>query len=74
LKKDGKPYTIFTPFFKNASKQEILPPKRNTAKNYFHGKIPFAEDKSLLDKLLPKQTALLLGGRKEALKILKLAA
>lgn len=69
LKKDGKPYTMFTPYFRNASKLKVLPPKQNRKTNYFHGSISFAEDKSVF----PKQTIKnkLMGGRTEALKILK---
>lgn len=69
LKKDRKPYTIFTPYFRNASKQKVLPPAQNRGTNYFHGSIPFAEDKLVF----PKQTVEngLMGGRSEALKILK---
>ncbi len=67
LKKDGTPYTIFTPFFRNAQKIEIAAPVHNRATNYFHGSIPFAEHK------LPtvKVNNGLVGGRTEALKILK---
>ena len=69
LKKDGKPYMIFTPYFRNASKQKVLPPTQNLETNYFSGSIPFAEDNAVL----PKQTVEngLIGGRSEALKILK---
>ncbi len=69
LKKDGKPYSIFTPYFRNASKQKVLPPVHNRATHYFRGSIPFAEDKSIF----PRQTVEngLVGGRSEALKILK---
>lgn len=72
LKKDGKPYTIFTPWFRNASKNEILPPVLNTKTNYFHGTIPFAKDRSILSKIIPKHIRnSLAGGRTEGLKILK---
>lgn len=73
LKKDGKPYTIFTPYFRNASKLTILSPVRNSGTNYFHGLIPFAEEKSLLSQILCKDEIKnhLIGGRMEALKILK---
>lgn len=73
LKKDGKPYTIFTPYFRNALKQEVLSPTRNLRTNYFHGSIPFAEETSLLLKILSKQKVKndLVGGRAAALKILK---
>jgi len=73
LKKDQKPYTIFTPYFKNASKLEIPAPIPNRAKNYFRGIISFSKNSSILSKILPKQAIQneLAGGRKEALKLLK---
>lgn len=73
LKKEGKPYAVFTPYFRNASRQKVLPPTPNRKSNYFHGKIAFAEGKSILSEMLPskKITTSLIGGRKEALKILK---
>ncbi len=71
LKKDGKPYTIFTPYFRNASKLKVSAPVHNSKTNYFRGKIPSARDKSILTKICPKQTNGLVGGRTEALKILK---
>lgn len=69
LKKDGKPYSIFTPYFRNASKQKVAPPEQNKGTNYFRKTISFSEDKSVF----PKQTIKngLIGGRSEALKILK---
>lgn len=69
LKKDGKPYTVFTPYFRNALKQKVLPPAKNRWANYFHGAIPFAEDPILV----PNETIRngLVGGRSEALRILK---
>ena len=73
LKKDGKPYTLFAPYFRNASKQKVLPPVCNLKSNYFHGSIAFAEKQSILSKMLPKQKVQnhLVGGRTEGLKILK---
>lgn len=68
LKKDGKPYTIFTPYFRNASKQKILPPAQTKETNYFCGSISFAEDTSLPPTPTVKNH--LIGGRSEALKIL----
>jgi deoxyribodipyrimidine photo-lyase len=62
LKKDGKPYTIFTPYFKNASKLEVPPPVKNRFKNYFRKPIEFA-----IKQTLPEPAQ----GRKKALKILK---
>jgi deoxyribodipyrimidine photo-lyase len=73
VKKDQKPYTIFTPYFKNASKQEVNPPKPNRAHNYFQDSISFAEKNSILSKILPNPslTPAFKGGRVEALKLLK---
>ena len=70
LKKDGKPYTIFTPYFRNASTLKVAPPLQNRATNYFHGSISFAKGS------FPKPTTKnqLIGGRKEALKILEALA
>lgn len=69
LKTDGKPYTIFTPYFRNASKHKILHPTHNRWTNYFQGSISFAEDKSVFPQLTIKNG--LIGGRAEALKILQ---
>lgn len=79
LKDDGKPYTIFTPFYRKASKQEVFAPKENTYKNY--AILLKGDDDSLFDFVLKqyggveKQTHgqnqdLLYGGRKEALALL----
>lgn len=67
VKKDGKPYTIFTPYFRNAHKLEVPPPVHNRGTNYFHGSIPFNKGK------LPQVDVNngLRGGRSEAVKILK---
>ena len=69
LKKDGKPYSIFTPYFRNASKQEVLPPVQNKGTNYFRESISFAEDEPSVP--IPNVETKLVGGRSEALKILK---
>lgn len=73
LKKDGKPYSIFTPYFHNASKGFVAPPTSNRATHYFQGTIPFEEKRSILSDLLPKgpNRNRFRGGRTEALKILK---
>jgi deoxyribodipyrimidine photo-lyase len=69
LKKDGKPYTVFTPYFRNASQLKVLAPVENTGTNYFQGSIPFAKDESVFPK--PAVKNVLIGGRTAALKILK---
>lgn len=66
LKKDGKPYTVFTPYFRNALKQDVAAPQPNRRTNYYKGPIAFSED---LPKISAKNT--LPGGRQAALKILK---
>ncbi len=73
VKRDGTPYMIFTPYFRNASKLEVLAPVRNQEVNYFQGSIAFAEGRSILSKILPEDVVQnsLVGGRVEALKILK---
>ena len=69
VKKDGKPYTIFTPYFRNASKQKILAPTHNRFSNYCCESIPFATTKQPIAKKDIKNK--MMGGRTEALKILK---
>jgi len=72
LKKDGNPYTIFTPYFLNASKIDISLPAPNRATNYFSGRIPFAKGHSLLTKLIASKNieSPFIGGRTPVLKIL----
>jgi deoxyribodipyrimidine photo-lyase len=69
LKKDGKPYTIFTPYFRNASKEKVAPPTQNRWNNYFHGSIPFAKGRASFPR--PSVENGWVGGRSEALQILK---
>lgn len=70
MKKDGTPYTVFTPFFNNALKNAIERPVINSAENYYTKPIPFAETKALYKKILPDHKTVH-GGRAEALGILK---
>ena len=75
VKKDGSPYTIFTPYFRNASKLEVPPPVYNRKTNYFHSAIPFAKSHAIFEKILPRsqrnKNNAVTGGRAQALKILK---
>jgi deoxyribodipyrimidine photo-lyase len=71
LKNNGDPYTVFTPFYKNAAKLPIAPPLRNCYKNYSKQRIPFAKESSPFKNILPHRHLAQRGGRKEALKILK---
>ena len=66
LKKDGTPYTIFTPYYNNALKIEVDRPTSNSHNNYYHKPISFAQE-----CMAPPLTKTVHGGRKEALKILK---
>lgn len=67
LKQDGKPYTIFTPYWKNASKIFVNAPQINNFNNYYSGKISFEEK-----VISPSDNALRIkGGRPPALNILK---
>lgn len=70
VKKDEKPYTVFTPFYRNASKLDVKLPVTNRYKNYHSDSIPFAEGKSFYEKILPKRILPATGGRAAALKIL----
>jgi len=72
LKETGKPYLLFTPYFRNASKRKVAPPVSNKLNNYFSGNIPFAKGRDYLSALLPSKIENRFpGGRAEALKILK---
>jgi deoxyribodipyrimidine photo-lyase len=70
LKKDGTPYTVFTPYFHNALKFTIPYPEENLHDNYYHQDIPFAEDSSIYKRILPSAKTFK-GGRRQALDILK---
>lgn len=71
LKKNGKPYTVFTPFYRNAMRLDVNFPVTNRYKNYYSGSIPFAIASSLYKKILPERPLPLSGGRSAALKILE---
>ena len=72
LKDDGKPYTVFTPFFKKNSKS--LPPKtiKCVATNFSSKQLSKSKDIEFLDKLLPQQNPniFIKGGRKEGLTLI----
>ncbi len=48
LKDDGKPYTIFTPYYKKASKTPVKKPSKNNYKNYHKTNIKTFNYKTLL--------------------------
>lgn len=74
LKDNGKPYTVYTPYFRKASQFHVDTPKKNSHSNYFRGEIKTANS-HYLSKLIAKHNTniLLTGGRKEALNLLKKA-
>ncbi|MEX1012074.1 MAG: deoxyribodipyrimidine photo-lyase [Waddliaceae bacterium] len=71
LKRDGTPYQVFTPFYRNAMQLRVDLPTSNQHKNYYSGSIEFAKDNSIFKKILPKRLLPRSGGRRNALKILK---
>lgn len=71
LNKSGKPYKIFTPFYKNAIKLSVLQPRVNQHTNYSKKPIYFSKSSSIFNEILPKRAKVQKGGRNEALKILK---
>ncbi len=74
LNKNGEPYSIFSYFFKIASKNQINLPVENSYNNYFkktlHNSISLEE---VYKKILPKPNTYIWvkGGRGQSLKILK---
>lgn len=70
-KANKKPYTIFTPFYRNAAKLDVDPPLENRNKNYFSKRIPFAKDKNVYSTILLKRNVQVKGGRSAALQIIK---
>lgn len=73
-KPNGEPYTVFTPFFKRASQLAVAPPRKNTYSNYYRGKITSANTNLLASLKVETGQMAVLGGRKEALALLKKAA
>ena len=70
LKGDGKPYTIFTPFYRNAMRLDVMTPVTHPSTNFYSQTIPLALDNHLYKKILPQRLVPPSGGRTAALKIL----
>jgi len=70
LKKNGDPYTVFTPFYKNALEKEVDRPKQEVVGSFSKGSIAGAKDSFTFETFLKKRRTQQKGGRKEALKIL----
>jgi deoxyribodipyrimidine photo-lyase len=72
LKNNGDPYKIFTPYYRYVTKLEVAKPQHNPKNNYFRKSIPGSEAWSILSHIVPKRIKnSLVGGRSEAVKILK---
>lgn len=70
LNKSGKPYKIFTPFYKHLLQYEVLLPRPEVQYSIFKGKISCEKPLAFLDTLLSSRKRQQKGGRGEALKIL----
>ncbi len=72
-KADGKPYTVFSHYYRAASKYPVAKPTQNRHSNYFKGSLP-GESPSLLktmrSKSKPAAALVQKGGRKAGLAIL----
>jgi deoxyribodipyrimidine photo-lyase len=71
LKKDGKPYSIFTPYYKNASKIPVKKPIKNRNSNYHTRKINFEIKNHNGIIKQANENIHVHGGRKNCLQILK---
>lgn len=73
LKADGKPYTLFTPYFRKASKIAVPKPASCPSSHYYQKPISFAQTPTLYRKILahPFKNNGIQGGRKQALAIVK---
>ncbi len=73
LKKDGKPYTVFTPFYKNASAFQVPLPKKFRFRNFSALSIPGSLDEKFTSEILPRNNNLIpvRGGRDNAVSVLK---
>jgi deoxyribodipyrimidine photo-lyase len=68
---DGKPYTVFSPFFKASRAQPVRRPRMNPTGNYHPGRIASEIGEAVYDRVLPRRNGRLYrkGGRTEALGI-----
>lgn len=73
LNKAGKPYTIFTPYWKTASLKPVTRPEKYRYKNLHKNKIEGAQTDKIFKSILPKANSTIAqkGGRTEGLTILK---
>lgn len=71
LKKDGSPYTVFTPFFNNASKLAVKLPNYSVPTNFSRENIG-TPNKEIYENVIPPDfdSSAIPGGRETALEIL----
>lgn len=73
VKKDGNPYSVFTPYWKNASRKLVTKPIACTHHNFYDDTIKDAQPNSLFKKILPETNSNIAqqGGRPQAIAICK---
>lgn len=71
LKKNDTPYTVFTPFYRNAHTIPVRPVVQCRAWPLEKKTIAFAKGEQIYQELLPERFAQAKGGRTEGLKILR---
>lgn len=73
VNKTGKPYAVFTPFFKTASETKPRTPEPCRAKNFYNGTIAGSEPDTIFKKITPKENKEIAvhGGSEKAKKILQ---
>lgn len=71
LNKEGKPYKIFTPFYRNSCKLDVKEPEKNQYSNFYKNKIEFTILPEFYKEILPKRTLVPAGGRSNAMDIFK---
>lgn len=65
---NGDPYSVFTPFMKNASTHRVAASRKNNFNNYFSGNL---KSSSLKSQVSSSSNLMIKGGRKEALNLMK---
>lgn len=74
MKKDGTPYTVYTPFYKFSSTLPVDEPRQNKFQNYYDQPVAGADIKNLKKiKFNFNPNLLVAGGRKEGRALLKKA-
>lgn len=75
LKKDGDPYTVFTPYMRNAKTIKVEEPSVNRHSNYYQNNITNTESTSIFKKILKTENdnIKVKGGRNEGLKLIRKA-